>query len=261
MKATSLILFALFVISCSNDNQPTDPIVEDQTNIKEYPVEGDLKQKANRHVTTTLSIPSSEKFTLEVFEAHLDDDGVIDAIVTVNRKNKAIDDAADSPNTPQIVEMGYMGNYNLLFHYDGAKNTFSKPVPIGSSAMVPLKVTFANIQSEFFKDAIVEYRIRDGAYHNYFFVQNGTIQLVLQHPVYSGFADPEGKYYVANFEAKTSSNVKDIVVFKGEYTGPIPEDKLAIFSPNISMLKEEAFRFVYLPQKRKYGVNPKDVNF
>ena len=212
MKAIILFICSIsFLNSCKSEAD-----VENSTNIDKSANETastSIEEMARRHVMATLNIPATEKIGLEVYKAHLDADGTEDAIITLNRKAKAIDDAAASGNTPRIVETGYMGNYNMVVHYNGAKNKFSQPIPIGSSAILPLKVEFQNIQSEFFKDAIVEYRIMDSAFSNYFFVQNGLIQLVLQHPKYVDFTSDNPEFYQAEFKQGSSNFSKDIFVY------------------------------------------------
>lgn len=249
LKQLLLIFTGILVLGCDSTEVPNTENPEKESNEK-----ADFDTRTKRWVESVLEIASTEEYELKIYQEQLNDDGFLDAIITVNRLAYAIDEAVNSVNTVHKVETGYLGKFNYVFHYDGQTDKFSKPIPIGSSAIVPLKVNFEHIQSPNFKTALVDYRIRDAAFRNYFFITDGLIHLALQHTVYTSFMSPDCKYYATQFIPSRTSAAKDIVVYQAKCTSKTPENSTDPFDPELIIQPELAFHFFYLPNTRKYAV-------
>ena len=161
MKYLVFSLIAFSLVSCGG--------TEDEKDVFDQPVEkekeqanANFEQRIKREVEAKLSIPATEKYTLEIKKGHLNADEKEDAVISVNRMELAEKEALED-KTGTKKQLGYMGNYNYFFYYDGKIDRLSIPMPIGSSGKAPLKVTLENVQSEIYQDLVIEYRIRNHA--------------------------------------------------------------------------------------------------
>jgi hypothetical protein len=252
MLKINLILVAVIGLFISCSDTLDKALVEEQTN--QEPVELDLETKVIRTIEAQLAIPATEKYNLQVYSENLDDDGIQDFIYTVNRMQFAMDEAQNSMNSNQRAQTGFMGNYNYVVYVDGATEKISRPIPIGSSALLPLRVQFENIQTTNHKDALVRYRVRDAAFENYFFVTKKQINLVLQHKIYDKFASENPEFYFAELGKGSASAISDIIVHLGQSKTKAPNQPLARFDPIINPTESIMYHFIYSPTKRKYVI-------
>ena len=82
------LLVTLLFFSCSEESKeksekPVPKAEENQT----------VEQMAKRHLESQLSIPATEKYSYHIYKAHLDEDEKIDAIITLNRVDFALEEA------------------------------------------------------------------------------------------------------------------------------------------------------------------------
>jgi hypothetical protein len=213
-----------------------------------------FEQRAHREYQAQLQIPSTEKYTLKIYKAHLNADNSEDAIITINRLDFAIDKAAKSKNPSKMVEFGYMGNNNYFMHYDGKTDKFSPPVVVPSSTKTPLRIGFENIQSDVFKTVTVEYHITELAIRSYYFSIGSRLQLVFEWKLFdrAGTADYEANYLETSATGEMSS-YKDILIYKGkikDYTKDIGD--IYSYDPTILKSGELLYRFFYDPRVGKY---------
>ena len=146
---------------------------------------------------------------------------------------------------------------NYLFYFDGALNLISPPLAIPSSPMLPLKVSFENISSSSFKDILIDFRIRNSSYKDYYTITNHSPRRIFQWKIFDGLGTPNEESFIFNYETGSYSESKDIVISKGRI-GAIPKKAdLFIYEPVISAEKkqETLYRFFYLPQKGIYATN------
>jgi hypothetical protein len=221
-----------------------------------------FEQRAHREYQAQLQIPSTEKYTLQIFKAHLNADNSEDAIVTINRLEFAMDNAAKSKNPSKVVEFGYMGNNNYVMYYNGKTDKFSAPIVVASSAKTPLRIEFENIQSDVFKTVTVEYHINELAVKSYYFAMGNGIQLVFEWKLFdrAGTADYEANYLETGATGEMSS-YKDILIYKGkiqDYTTEIQD----IYSYDPTILKSGGllYRFFYDPRVGKYVTRKAEAN-
>lgn len=248
-----IVFLSLILILLSCTGNPEEKDVFDRP-VKKEKDEGDVKfeQRAKREIEARLSIPATEKYKLEIKKAHLNADEKEDAIITVNRLDLAEKDAAKDKGGARS-ELGYMGNYNYFFYYDGKLDRISIPMLIGSSAKTPLKVSFANIQSEIYQDLLIEYRIRNSAFRNYYLIENGSLVLVFQWKLFDmvGMEAYEANYI--EYAPGSLSLAKDILIYKGKiknYSTKIPD--VYRYDPEIEKDGPLLYRFFYDPGTMKY---------
>ena len=102
----------------------------------------------------------------------------------------------------QLAELGFMGNYNYFFYFDGALNLISPPLAIPSSPMLPLKVSFENISSSSFKDILIDFRIRNSSYKDYYTVTNHSPRRIFQWKIFDGLGTPKEESFIFNYETQ-----------------------------------------------------------
>lgn len=259
-----LVLFiSLFILfSCQETIQKSEnkkqPVVLKKNSSIHFK---NFEERVRHVIMEKLAIPSNEKFSFEINREHLNNDEKKDAIILVNRLEFAVNEAAKTQNPSKRAELGYMGSFNHFIYYDGAKDEFSFPVVVPSSAKAPLKVYFDHIQSENYKDIIIEYRIRNAAFRNYYALNNLELKLVFQWKTYDliGENPYEANYFT--YEEGTFCLVKDIVIYKGiikNYSTKIED--IYLFNKEIIKTNQLEYRFMFDPNKGKYVTNAKPKN-
>lgn len=240
---TSALLF-----SCNGST----PKEEDTPPLHKEKLEVAFEERVKNEIAAKLSIPGNEKYELKIYKEHLNGDDKEDAIITVNRLNYAMDVAAKD-KTAKRAEFGYMGPYNYFFFYDGKLDRISVPLTISSSAKGSLGVKFENIQSQMYKDVMIEYRIRNSCFRNYYLIENGSLLLVFQWKVFDmvGTDNYEANYF--SYQPGTLSLAKDIVISKGKiknYSKNISD--VYAYNPEIEKEGDELYRFFYDPREMAY---------
>jgi hypothetical protein len=245
-----IITVYFFVLYSCIEGQEENRIIIDESQLQEE--KGNLNTYVKRHVEEQLRISSNEKYELKIYKENLDGDDKQDAIITVNRLNYAIDEAANSANSAKRAEIGYMGNFNFFFYYEGAKDIISPPIVIASSPLLPLKVSFENISSDNYKDILIDFRIRNSSFKDFFTIINGTPRRVFEFRNFDGMGTTKSECYAFQYTAGSYSASKDIQVVKANFSS-IPKDAdLNIFEPVIKPTNELLYTFFYVPQEGKY---------
>jgi hypothetical protein len=252
IKLSSLLLLIptlLFLFSCDEE------VEKEVVSANELPQDNsDLSTYAKRHIEAALRIPATEKYTLSILKNNLDGDDKEDAVILVNRYQFAMDEAGKSPNPAKKAELGFMGNYNYFFYFDGGLNLISPPLAIPSSPMLPLKVSFENITSSSYKDILIDFRIRNASYKDFYTISNHTPLRIFQWKNFDGLGTSENECFVFDYTLGSYSESKDILIKKG-VLGAVPKNAdLFIYEPTITAAKkqETLFNFFYLPKTGKY---------
>lgn len=244
-----LIIIIQSLAACNNDaNKPIEKENTPETITKKLSVE----EQAKGHIMRALSIPANEKFTYTIYKEHLDGDDKIDAIITLNRFENAKSDAAKSPNPALYSKFGYMGYYNFIFYYDGELNLISPQIVIASNASVPLKVSFENVYSLAYKDAIVEYHVSNAGYREYFTIVNHTPKSYFKWKNFDGILKGKQEAFTFGYSDGTMGPLKDILIFKANYQQPSSGTDPNTFEPKLTATKELAYRFFYHTETEKY---------
>ncbi len=257
MKSFSISMLCLLLItsSCGDENtaESTDP-TEDPTEKSHE----SLDTRAKREIMASLAIPVNEKFTMRIYKEYLNADTIIDAIITINRLEYAMDEAIKNNREAKAAELGFTGNYNYLFYYDGALDRISNPIFAPSSPGRELDIEFKSIVAPTRKDVIVGYRIRNSAWKSYFSVFNDhDLMMVFQWKSfdYAGEDNPEA--LIHSFEENSNQVPMDIAIYKSEidsYTKNIGD--MYKYIPSITRKKELQLKFFLDPMAKKYRLYP-----
>ncbi len=244
-------LFAVVIFACSEPNQTVESNLEESG----PPKKGNqpLEQYVDRMVRAQLKIQANEKFILEIHKAQLNEDGIEDAVVTINRLDFAIQQAAASPNPAKRAELGYMGNFNYFFFFDGKLDMLSPPIAIPSSPLLPLTVNFENISSEQYKDILIDFRIRNANYKDFYTISNHTPRRIFQFKNFDGLGTDQNEAYHFEFGAGSYGPQKNIFVMEGKLENlPKGADKNT-YIPRIQPIEKIKYTFFYLAQEGKYA--------
>ncbi len=250
MKYLWILLFPAFVnIACGNNSN-------EDAEAKELPDEKlSLEELARRKVMISLDILGTENFNMKIEKAHLNTDDFEDAIILVNRKENALKIAQEKGIVKSQEETNYFGNHNYIFYYDGMTHKVTRPIGVPSSALVPLEISFLNIQSEGFKDFTIDVRLNEARYRNFYTVRNGAPALVFQWPIHN--INDAGDFEINHIEYDKGSYslAKDILIYSGESIDQLPSNLNTNFKLKTKKVGELKYRFFYNPKERKYFTN------
>lgn len=253
MNKLLLFVFPILLFSCENNEKPKNIISEDELPDKPQ----SLAAYAKRHVESTLKIGPSEKYQLKIYKANLDGDDKLDAIIAVNRLQFAINEAALTEYPAKRAEVAYMGNFNYIFYFDGGLDLISPPIAIPSSPLLPLKVSFENVSSSDYLDIIVDFRIRNASYRDYYFVKNHTPTRIFQWKNFDGLGTSDAVAFSFSYEPGKVNAAKNIVIHKAKI-GTIPDGAdLNTYVPEITKTTNLERIFFYLPSQGKYVTESK----
>lgn len=231
---------------------------------KKLPIEDDLKIKESldkmspeEYVRHELRIRTNEKFQLDSARADCNADGIKDLVITVNLLERAMNNAISEKKVAKHAEFGYLGHYNYFILRDGKTKKYSPAIVVPSSAQAPLSVSFENVRSEFQKDILIDFRIKNACFREYYTIVNNTPRLILQLKLfdYLGTDHPEG--FVVKYEEGTESLSKDIVVYKGTFEQPEFDnpDDIYSFEPEIKSTNILERRWFFKNNEFKYFTN------
>ena len=253
MKSLYILFKALVLIIFMNSCSDSDKDKTEKTPKVKAKKYKNLDAYAKEHIKLQLRIPNSEKFTLKIYKEHLDNDGKIDAVITVNRMAFAIIEASKSPNPAKRAELGFMGNYNYIFYFDGGLDLISPPIAIPSSPIAPLKVAFKNITSGDFKDVLIDFRIRNSSFKDIYTISNHTPRRIFQWKNFDGIGSKNVEAYSIQFSAIGQySNVKDILIYEGSIESPPESSDVNTYEPKIKATNKLIHTFFYLEKEGKY---------
>jgi len=243
------LLISLLLSSCS-DIKTSEKDLEKDTNedIENQTVE----EMAHRHVQSQLSIPSTEKYSLKIYKEHLDGDTKIDAVITVNRLEYALNEAKKSGKYEQLKEVGFIGSYNYIFYFDGGLNQISPAINCPSSPGGELIVNFENILTDVFKDILIDYKIRNSSFRNYYSVVNHTPKQIFQWKLYDYLGEKNTEANFIEYTTGSTSLAKDILIYEGELMNSKGVNDIYNFNPEISKKGKLLHRFFFLENEGKY---------
>lgn len=253
MKYLYFILISISFISCeSTKNDKITPIAD---KLDDTPV-GTLEEQLTRQICSKLKISALEKYDLKIYKEELNRDDSTDWIITVNLKDRAINEAIENGKTAKMAEIGFLGNYNYFFFVDGKTKELSKEVVVPSSAKAELIIGFENITSQINKDFVVDYKIRNSRRRRFYSINNNSPLQVCETVIFYnlGLEGKETESYVIEYVNHQSNASNDIVVYKGSLEQvklEAPEDVYAIV-PEIKSTGKIDRVWHYSPQQRKY---------
>ena len=236
-------LLAFLINSCADNNSNTT-----------IPKTKSLQERALEHVKSKLSMNNAEKFTMKIYNEHLDGDDKIDAIITVNRLEQAYEIAAKSRKTAKLAEIGFVGNYNYIFFYDGGLDLISPPTIIPSSAFGELKVDFKNITTAIHKDILIDFKLLNSSYRDYFTIINHSPIQVFQWEMYRNIGKDSTSALYFEYDEGTVGLAKDILIYEGKIDNLSELKDIYKFNSKISKSESGKLihRFMYFENEGKY---------
>lgn len=249
MKQLGYLFLFFIAFSCTEEHE--------QSNFEEEikdEIAGNIsfEERVNLHIRSQLQILGSEKHDIKIYKEQLTSDGIEDAIITVNRLEYAIANARANKKIVKSTELDFWGSYNLVFYYDSELDKISPPFEFNSTPLRSLKVSFANISSSEYKDAIIDYPIRNSEFRIFLPIINHAPTQVLQWKVYDGWGTDKVESYCFSYERGTYSPFKDISIKKATLKNITKEDDYNTIKPEITCTDEEVQHFFYNPKDRKY---------
>lgn len=268
MKLISFLMLCSLLLSCSSesDSKNSEPNKDENTDIfgneiVNQPVnqpnlldstEQYLNDVIDLHCRKTLFIPKEEKYEIMVFKEYLNQDSIIDAIITINRLAFAKQKAQESEQPIKAKGIGYMGPFNAFYFYNGAKNQISNPIVVPSSPLVNLKINFENISNNRYKDVLVDYRIRNSSTRQVYFLYGMVPSLVFEHTIFDELGTNNLVAYSFNYKAGTQSEIKNILLTQGQIKRIPEQSDLFTFEPEIINTKKTVQEFFFMPGQGKY---------
>lgn len=252
----STLCLLLIVSSCNDESEADTNIAIENTDGKKNNESFDARAK--REIMASLAIPVNEKFSLRIYKEYINADTIEDAIITVNRLEYAMDEAIKNKREAKAAEIGFTGNYNYIFYYDGALDRISNPIFAPSSPGRELDIEFRSIVAPTRKDVVVGYRIRNSGWKSYFSVFNEhDLMMVFQWKSFdfAGEDHPEALFH--DFEENPNQVPMDIAIYESEidsYTKNIGD--VYKYLPSITRKKTLKLKFFLDPVAKKYRLYP-----
>ncbi|NVK66778.1 MAG: hypothetical protein HWE22_19455 [Flavobacteriales bacterium] len=249
------ILTLVVLASCTNTEIPETPSTFNPEENKKDSYEGMSKKEAiELHIRRELSISADQPLDYEIYEANCDGDDSLDAIITVNLLDRAVDEAIASENVAKRAAIGYMGRYNFIIYRDGFTGKMGSAKPIASSPKAKLKVSFENIRSEKQKDILVDYRILNAAYRNFYTITNGRPEQTNQVKLFDALGTPEAAAFYIAYEPGMISSAKDIVSYVGKFENPTFANPDDVYTYDLDVTKTDVLkeRWFFNPETMKY---------
>lgn len=252
----SVLVTQFLMVSCEDEvKEPTPLEKEDHTEDLIKTSEAAFR----RHAEAQLRITGTEKYDLAIYKDQLNADDSIDYIITVNLLDRAKDNAIKENTTVSSASFGFRGRYNYFFFMDGASKNITSPIVVPSSAMAPLKVTFDNITSPAYKDIIIDYRIGNSCFRDYFSVHNKIPIMVSKADIFMNLGESDQEVFYIQHEPSDITIANNIVIYKGKAETPTFNDPDAIYkySPTITKTDEIVRTWYFSPRHNKYYI-PQD---
>jgi hypothetical protein len=248
MKHFYIPILILLVLACTEEHEQSKSIKDEPEEVvPDIPFEDRVKV----HVQSQLQIPGGEEYTLKIYKEQMTEDGIEDAIITVNRLNYAME-KAKKKNLVKSAEYDFLGGYNILFYYDSELDKITPPLSFTSTPYRELKVSFENISSTAYKDPIIDYPIRNSEFRIFLPIVNHAPKSVMQWKVYDGWGTDAVEAYCFEYEKSNQSTFKDIVIKKASLKNIGRDENYNEIKPEISCGTETVKRFWFNPQDNKY---------
>lgn len=249
----NILFITFFAFTLTNCSESVEQQVNKETLQKDEALP--FNEKIVRHIESSLEIASNEKYTYKIYKENLDNDSILDAIVSVNRLDYALEEARMSGNSAKRAEIGFTGRYNFIFYFDGGLNKISPAIPVPSSPHAELTIDFISLFDQKHKDIIVDYTIMNSRFRNYFTVINHTPKQIFQWKLYDNLGETNISANFLEYGEGSYSGVKDILIFEGAIENSNEVEDIYNFKPVYKKSGKLLHRFFYLPKERKYFTN------
>ncbi|MCH2225978.1 MAG: hypothetical protein MK066_14515 [Crocinitomicaceae bacterium] len=241
MKLYLQLFLSTLLFGCTSEIKETPDVIPDTIVVDDTPKQYvPTEELIRNYVYKSLEISDDEKITIETFEADCNGDDSLDIVITVNLLDRALKEAIKSNSIAKRAELGYMGRFNYMIYMDGASRSLSKAIAIPSSPHGKLAVSFENIRTEHYKDILIDFRIRNSGFREFYSVVNEIPRRVLQVKLFDGLGDSTYEGYTIGYKPGRYSLAKDVIVYKGTFDNPTFDDPLGSyqFTPEITATQE-----------------------
>ena len=257
MKSFSIGMICLLLISSSCEDDSSSTTSTESTEASKKNNES-FDARAKREITASLAIPANEKYSIRIYKEYINADTIEDAIITLNRMEYAINQSIKNGNEAKAAEVGYTGNYNYIFYYDGAMDRISNPIFAPSSPGRELDVEFRSIAAPTRKDVIIGYRIRNSGWKSYFSVFNEhDFMMVFQWKSFDHAGEDKPEAFIHEYEENTHQIPMDIAIYESEIDGHTKNiGDIYTYVPSITKKKTLKFKFFLDPVAKKYRLYP-----
>lgn len=256
LKFQFIILLTSFfaLMSCSENAGSENPETPETNNTSSMPFD----KRAFLEVKRYLAIPNDEEFKLKIYHEHLNSDTILDAIIAVNRLEYAMNEAIKNGREAKAAELGFNGNYNYLFYYDGALDKISNPIFVPSSPGRELDIAFRSICSPIRKDILVTSRVRNSGWIAYYSVFNEhDLMKVFEWKWFDKLGDKTPEALVHEFVENPDNIAQDIEIYESEIDQyKLPIEDIYTYVPSITKKKKLILRFLLDPKEKKYRLYP-----
>ena len=217
-----------------------------------------LEELAKRHVESDLQIPSTEKYSMRIYKENLDGDAKEDAIITVNRLENAFKTAEKSGKSAKLAEIGFMGNHNYFFYFDGALGKITPNIPVMSSPYTELKINFINLMSDAYKDVTMDFRILNASYKDFITIKNHNPKVIFEWNEFENLGKNNASAVYFDIVERNVGLSKDIVLYKANLeNNVIGMNDVYHFTPIIKKTNEKLYSWFYNPDQGKYCTTDK----
>ena len=211
-----------------------------------------LEEYINQYISLGLKLDTTIKYELSFYVENLNNDHEEDVVITLNLLNFARKKAAKAQNSAQLAQIGFMGDYNYVLFLDGATKKITNETVIRSTPLAPLKVSFENISSLKYKDILIDFRILNASYKDFYTIKNNRLERIFQWKNFDGLGNDINEAYYFEFGTGTLSTTKDILVFNAKLQNPkVAYDKFT-YEPKIEKTDKIFKRFFYHPETGIY---------
>ena len=146
----------------------------------------------------------------------------------------------------------FIGNYNYIFFFDGGLNQISPPMAVPSSPYSELSVQFENVTTPSYKDILIDYKIINSSYRNYYSVMEHTPTQVFQWKTYGNIGKSDAEILYLELSTGSIGLAKDILIYEGNLDNASELKDAYNFKAKISKKDKLLHRFFYFENERKY---------
>jgi hypothetical protein len=211
-----------------------------------------LKKYVDKYIQFGLNLDSSIAFDTQYFKEKINNDNIEDYAITLNLLKLAKKKAVKAKNPAQLAQIGFMGDYNYVLFFDGLTCKITNETVVRSTPLSPLKVSFENISSIKHKDILVDFRILNASYKDFYKVKGNKMERIFQWKNFDGLGNLENEAYHFNYAEGTMSSSKDILVYKANLINPEVEFDKFTCDPTIVKTDQLFKRFFLHPERGIY---------
>lgn len=212
---TYFVGIVLLVASCS------DEVIVEDVDVQEIVTDGviEFDEKEIKKAILLKINASENEADVVIKRAHLNEDEFLDAYISVNLAKRAQKDMENSKNSAKFMELGYLGNYNFLFVWDGETKRIGQPYQVVSNGLEGLMVSEQNLLDPGYKTLSAVYRVRNSAFEIFFRYLNGNIVPVFSYKIMDNIGSDKPEAFYKKIVENPTQLQKDIIIYEATIPG------------------------------------------